>query len=94
MDSKPPTSPAPPPPPPPNEPVLANLPAICPVCGESREEDAQFCQACGHNFVGGPDAAPAPSSGLHGPLLWLVVAFWAILGLLGIFWLYTSLFVL
>jgi hypothetical protein len=88
VDSQPPPSPAPPPAPP--GPAITNLPSTCPVCGEAREADAQFCQACGHNFVGGADAAPAASGGLRGPLLWVVVVFWALLGIGGLYWLYTS----
>jgi apolipoprotein N-acyltransferase len=92
VDPKPPPSPAPPPVA--AEPATSGLAAVCPICGESRENDAQFCQACGHNFTGGADAAPTQSSGLRGPLLWLVVAFWAILAVAGLYWLYTSLYVL
>ena len=93
MDPKPPPSPSPSPPPPPlaPEPVLSKLPSTCPVCGEARETDAQFCQACGHNFVASGDA-PAPTSGLRGPLLWLVVVFWSMLAIAGLYWLYTGLY--
>jgi hypothetical protein len=91
VDPKPPPSPAPPPPPAAVGPALNNLPTICPVCGDGREEDAQFCQNCGHNFVTG--ATPAASTGrLTGPVLVLVVLFWAILGIAGLYWLYTGLY--
>jgi hypothetical protein len=94
VDPKPPPSPAPPPPPVAPTPALSDLPLSCPVCNEAREEDAQYCQACGHNYTGGPDAAPVPSAGI--PSLWLyaIVTFWAVLALLGMYWLYTTLYVL
>ena len=91
MDPTPPPSPAPPPPPVAVEPELSNLPATCPICGDEREEDAQFCQNCGHNFVSGV-GPPAATGGLRGPVLWLVVLFWAVLGIVGLYWLYTGLF--
>ena len=92
MDPKPPPSPAPPPPPPATEPALENLPDSCPVCAESREPDAQFCQACGHSFTGAPDAAPVESAGIPSLMLYAVVAFWAVLAILGMYWLYTVLY--
>ena len=93
MDPTPPPSPPPTPAPPAAaaEPALSNLPTICPICGEAREEDAQFCEACGHNFAG-ENGAPARIGRLRGPLLWLVILGWAIIAVIGLAWLYTGLY--
>jgi hypothetical protein len=91
VDPKPPPSAAPPPPIAAEPAELNNLPAACPICGEARENDAQFCQHCGHNFVSA-DGAPKTQGGLRGPLLWVIVVFWAVLAIAGLAWLYTGLY--
>jgi hypothetical protein len=93
VDPKPPPSQASAPPPPAavDPEALDSLPATCPICGEARDDDAQFCQHCGHNFVS-PNGAPKAQGGLRGPLLWIVVVFWAVLGVVGLYWLYTGLY--
>lgn len=92
MDPTPsPSAPPPPPPPAASAEQLKRLPATCPVCGDEREEDAQFCQNCGHNFVDG-DSQSAPKRGLPGPMWLILIVFWAILGIVGMYWLYTGLY--
>jgi hypothetical protein len=67
---------------------------VCPACSEPRQDDARFCEECGHDF--GTDAVPPPAteerSRLSGPVLWLIVVFWAVLAVGGLWFLYTALF--
>jgi hypothetical protein len=63
-----------------------------------RQIDSRYCQECGYDF----GTAPAPpASGpvaehgrLSGPILWIVMVFWALLAIGGLYFLYTALFVL
>ena len=69
---------------------------ICPECSEPRQAEARYCEECGHDFGTAP-VPPPPSeerSRLSGPVLWLIVAFWAILAVGGLWFLYTALFAL
>lgn len=67
---------------------------ICPECSEPRQAEARYCEECGHDF--GTDPVPPPPEEerprLSGPVLWLVVAFWAVLALGGLWFLYTALY--
>jgi hypothetical protein len=66
---------------------------ICPVCSEPRAEEDRFCEECGHDY-GATVAAAAPveeRGRLNGPLLWLVMLFWAGLAVGGLYFLYTAL---
>ena len=66
---------------------------ICPECNEPRQADARYCEECGHDF--GTDPVPPPTeerSRLSGPVLWLVMAFWAIIAIGGLWFLYTALY--
>jgi hypothetical protein len=65
---------------------------VCPVCSEPRQEDARYCEECGHDFGEAPAAPVEERSRLTGPVLWLVVLFWAALAVVGMFFLYTSLY--
>lgn len=51
-------APATPVPPPAAEPLQPPAAMVCPACGTPNVADALFCEACGHDFIGGP-AAPA-----------------------------------
>jgi len=70
----------------------------CPTCGEPRQADARFCEECGFDY--GTDAPPAAApaveerSRLSGPVLWLVLLFWAVLAVGGLYFLYTALYAL
>ena len=67
---------------------------LCPVCSEPRAADARFCEECGHDY-GNEPPPPAPAveerPRLSGPLLWLVIALWAVLAVAGLYFLYTVL---
>jgi hypothetical protein len=67
---------------------------VCPECSEPRQADARYCEECGHDF--GTDPVPPPPteerSRISGPVLWLIVAFWAILAVGGLWFLYSALF--
>ncbi|MCW5951293.1 MAG: FHA domain-containing protein [Propionibacteriaceae bacterium] len=59
-------TPVPPPAPAPLQPPAA---VVCPACGTPNVADALFCEACGHDFIGGANAArpatptiPAPEA--------------------------------
>ena len=68
---------------------------VCPTCAEPRQEDARYCEECGHDFSG--DTPPPPVEErrrLSGPTLWLVVLFWAVLAVGGLWFLYTALYAL
>jgi hypothetical protein len=41
------------------EPLQPPAALICPTCGTPNVAEALFCEACGHDFIGGP---PAPAS--------------------------------
>jgi hypothetical protein len=66
----------------------------CPDCGEMRQAEARYCEECGYDF--GTEPVPPPAveerSRLSGPVLWLVVAFWAILAIGGLWFIYTALY--
>ena len=98
---QPPQSRSTPPPPPatsPPAPASPNAPQIvvmiCPECDEPRQADARYCEECGHDF--GTEPVPPPPAEerprISGPVLWLIVAFWAILAVGGLWFLYTALF--
>lgn len=67
---------------------------ICPECSEPRQAEARYCEECGHDF--GTEPVPPPPTEerprISGPVLWLIVAFWAILAVGGLWFLYTALF--
>ena len=66
---------------------------ICPACSEPRQADARYCEECGHDFGTAPVPPPAEErSRLSGPVLWLIVAFWAIIAIGGLWFLYTALY--
>jgi hypothetical protein len=72
---------------------------VCPTCGEPRQAEARYCEECGYDFGTDPPppvvAAPAvESSRLSGPVLWLVIVFWAVLAVAGLYFLYTALYAL
>lgn len=67
--------------------------AACPVCREPRAEDARFCEECGFDYEGpAPAAAPTVEerSGFRGPVLWLVLVFWVVLAVGGLFFIYNA----
>jgi hypothetical protein len=75
---------------------------VCPVCKEPCAEDIRYCEECGHDFeTAGPivatsaatatAAAPEERTGFSGPILWLVMVFWVVLAIGGLFFLYTAL---
>ena len=68
--------------------------AICPECEEPRQADARYCEECGHDFGTAPVAPPPTEerSRLSGPVLWLVLAFWAALAIGGLWFLYSALY--
>jgi uncharacterized membrane protein YvbJ len=70
---------------------LSGLPAICPVCGEEREDDDRFCSACGHDFTGGTGGA-VPNAGMSRPVFWLFMIVWVAIALGALFWLYNGLY--
>ena len=76
-----------------DEPIAPGV-LVCPQCAEPRQEDARYCEECGHDFSG--DAPPPPPveerSRLSGPVLWLVMLFWLALAVGGLWFLYTALF--
>jgi hypothetical protein len=69
---------------------------VCPVCSEPRQEDSRYCEECGHDFgTEAPAAVPPPvpeRTRLSGPTLWVVVLFWAVLAIGGLWFLYTALY--
>jgi hypothetical protein len=67
---------------------------ICPACAEPRQEDARYCEECGHDFSGDASSRPPVEerSRLSGPVLWLVMLFWAALAVGGLYFLYTALY--
>jgi len=87
----PPGAPAPSPAAPPHAVLL-----ICPACGEPRQADARYCEECGHDFGEAPPPASATPTGaadrprLTGPVLWLVVVFWAVAAIVGLYFLYSA----
>ena len=102
--STPPPPPIKPPPPPPggeaapastvpaaDEPIPNADIVICPVCKEPRAEDARFCEECGHDY--GTVVPPPPEERplFRGPVLWAITAFWAVLAVAGLFFLYYAL---
>jgi len=84
---------------PPSTPPAAPAGRACPTCGEPRQIDARFCEECGFDYgTDPPPPAPAPAveerSRLSGPVLWLVLAFWVVLAVGGLYFLYTALYAL
>jgi hypothetical protein len=72
--------------------------SACPSCSEPRQADSRYCQECGYDY-GTEAAPPAPPpvpepSRLSGPILWIVMVIWAVLIVVGVWYLYTQLFVL
>jgi uncharacterized protein (DUF983 family) len=94
VEPQPPQSPTPPPPAQEaGEPALSGLPTTCPVCGESREVDDRFCEACGHDFtVPGSGPAAAPKIGSRGLIILLIILIWAAICIGGLFYLYNGMY--
>ncbi len=44
------------------EPLQAPAALVCPNCGTPNVAEALFCEACGHDFIGGPPAPTSPPS--------------------------------
>jgi hypothetical protein len=73
-------------------PLASVLPAKCPICGEPREDEDRFCESCGHNFQDDVTGTPAARAGISGPVLWLIIAIWAVIGVGALIWLYNGLY--
>lgn len=56
-------------PPPLVQPLQPPAALVCPACGTPNVAEALFCEACGHDFIGGapPRTAPAPAEPVEVP---------------------------
>lgn len=49
------------------EPLQPPAAVVCPNCGTPNVADALFCEACGHDFIGATQVAPAPDGEAPAP---------------------------
>src|SRR4051794_37444894 len=92
------SSPPPPPAAPASSPAASSQASlmVCPACSEPRQADARYCEECGHDFgeapppVSATPTEPADPPRLTGPVLWLVVLFWAVAAIAGLYFLYSA----
>lgn len=75
--------------------AITSVPAgeveLCPMCSEPRDPEARYCEACRYDFENPPPPPEPEPTRLQGPILWLIMVFWAALLVGGMIYIYTVL---
>jgi hypothetical protein len=64
---------------------------VCPACGEPRAEGTRYCEECGHDYGGATAPEAEDRTFLKGPILWAFMAFWVVLAVAGLWFLFSAL---